>query len=667
MFEHGTKIFAHQHINSPSEYRSIKEKLLNQSSRAVQNRDTLNQKWLEEATELLEHYSVTPGDLSIILLNYSKTHYAKSRKHLETKNNFLGAWQSDAAKKIKEFSLWDLDTSIRAFTNLDIMQNEIFLAAWKIGVIKKIEECDPQELAAIIDWLAKSAVLLDQELIDILGNKAIEKIKEYSPQELAIVTPIIRKVKEFNPQALTIILQEPQRLSIELSKEFLDWWEDVVIKKIEEFTPQQLAIIVQRFEQLAIQPGQKFLEACGNEVIKKIEEFSPQELAIILQALPKLGVEPSRIFLGIWESATIKKISEFSPQDLVDIIHGFSTLAIEPSSEFIEAFEAEFIKKIEEFSFQELAVITHGFAKLGIKPSSEFIKGLENRIIKKNEKFNLRYLTSLIHTFAILKVMDCAISEDCTNILIASLNGKSLNPINQHQLFLASKIFPTYPQLEKMGRVAISPENKESSLQKSVCRALKRKLGKCIKIKEEEICEALRSPIDITLNFSALTGEPKTLLVQVDGPHHYVKNPAGDEHLNGNSLLQNAILEQAGLEYIRIPYKDVNLNIHDAVQPVLEKIKADAGRDMAATSRPQFQSSRWANRKYETFSTPVKQPSKLTAAKPAAPKLNLEEKNGEGSSRPSPFFSNPDGSRLGDEPNRPIIGGKLKIFGVSFS
>ncbi len=289
-------------------------------------------------------------------------------------------------------------------------------------------------------------------------------------------------------------------------------------------------------------------EACQ----AKLPVFKPQELAISIYALGQLDLEPTEpgdYFFVKWSEACTEQFSLFEPRHLSNAVYGLAQLKMGAhlfGGNFFLRWSEACVEKLSLFDSQHLANALYGLAAQGVHGLSlcdNFFQGIISACFAQLDTFNCQAMCNTLYSLALLE----SVSAKTNSLeLVGALFSRVL-PLLQtlqevHQVVMASVWFGTLmPRslLRRFDREARAV-NRVSQLEQRVANAIA-----C-----EHMCSHWIEPLLTTVDIFI---EQTNTIVQVDGPHHFMRD--GQRDASTNFVTQ--LLVHLGYTVIRVDYREV--------------------------------------------------------------------------------------------------------------
>jgi very-short-patch-repair endonuclease len=399
------------------------------------------------------------------------------------------------------------------------------------------------------------------------------------------------KFNTFHDQDLSGTILDLGKLlgsSYKIPDDFIDSWFNVTTKRLSKFNAQWLINCLDGLARLEIKPSDHFMQKwyirC-QELIDDANKFAPIDYSNSLSVLSKHGFKPSENFLNLWENGATLQITNFRSRDFSTSLFAFSELDITPPQEFLKAWDSQATSQLNNFNPIELSSSMFAFGERGIKPSSAFLSAwLETATLKlkdfppqdlvkslyglsqlsyikrsfqthwiasansKLNDFNAQSLSLSLYSFALLK-------KDPGKDFLIKVRDSYIQRQSQeedyksaHQVFYACKYFNLEYTISKKAKKAIRDQQLlSSSLQEQVTRAIQN-LFPSLPLYSEHWIEDICSPVDICIPL-------KKLIIEVDGPHHFIKFIHIEKlQQKPKDALKDELLMRSGWIVKRIPY-----------------------------------------------------------------------------------------------------------------
>jgi hypothetical protein len=573
---------------------------------------------------------VLRADLADALLQKSETHlrarcnthqlsswlHAFSISTLKPSSVWMSIWTEQAMTQLTQFSLANLSAALHACAKLGEAQvARAFLNAWTTRAEVcdgRVDRLDAQNLSVTIYALAQLGVEPDEAFFAAWTRCAVTILPQFGSQALSNsmyawgkfaphCTPALRErtaeffarwqvracavITTFTPQGLSNSLYAFAQLTMLPERAFLDAWQKQAVHTLTAFDTQNLTNSLYAFSRLEEHPSLVFQAKWVQCLRAKMRECSSQQLVNSLYAYAQLRMKVDQdALLNEWQAAVVMtRMSSFNQQDLSNTMYAFSQLAVHPCVALQDAWYARALLTLKDWDELTLATSLYSLGKLGMRAPTAFLTACQARTHSIIDGLSTQSLANTLMTLAVFRAMDPVLHlDEYANILVSAIGrlGHASFSVSQlHQFFLASVLFPNHAMLNAILPVATNVERPaDSAITTSItqCRlrdALSQRLASELggwTIQEEAPCQAIKSQVDLLL---VSQSQKQELIVQVDGPSHFVKLASGVHSLDGHTLLQNHILSLRHLQYMRIDGNDAYHHAQTTAEAIVARLK----------------------------------------------------------------------------------------------
>jgi hypothetical protein len=214
----------------------------------------------------------------------------------------------------------------------------------------------------------------------------------------------------------------------------------------------------------------------------------------------------------------------------------------------------EAVAKAKDFNPQNIANLLWALATSGVSPSAALVQAMSSAAVAKAKDFNLQNIANLLWALATSGVLpDAALVRSILGELSSEMVSEG--KLQLHQFFLFNSLSPhpvdvslcaDFAALCKAAFVAHSSSSASpSALQKDVARALRELVSE--EVLEEQVLEDSGYSVDMRLAGTRI-------VVEVDGPHHYLQGQGGVHVVDGSTQFKARILKRLGWTVLQIPY-----------------------------------------------------------------------------------------------------------------
>jgi hypothetical protein len=329
---------------------------------------------------------------------------------------------------------------------------------------------------------------------------------------------------------------------------------------------------------LGIKPSRAFVGAWEEGFIDAhakpdaLLKLSPAKYMSIIDMYTQWDFTPSPAFLNAWEkgfAAAVKESGPLPPKVYVRFLDIFSIWQVKPSDDFIKLCADSLIPALNELDPAKqpppatFANIAHSLSILAISSAPNLVEVCEKIIIRRIKEINCYTLASCVQSLATLSAV-LGIPTELSPTFIQEINNRKnkFSTYETHQLYLADQFFRTDPKIklfdldyaEMLEKAKLQPGIR-SSKERWISNKVKSLQSKNVQMYTEDFIEATGSKADICfkyVNSPDDNTQKLLLLLQADGPSHYISQLNGEKIFDGPTCLQNALYKKNQIPYIRI-------------------------------------------------------------------------------------------------------------------
>lgn len=326
-----------------------------------------------------------------------------------------------------------------------------------------------------------------------------------------------------------------------------------------------IAGMIQSLSILKILPGQIFLKNWFKQSYNYIRSPEPYhssgDISKLLCSITNLGITPSQQWLEGWQ----KNSNNSNISICYNNIHAFVLLKILPKGNWIEKWIDRSMRIMinnktyqwddgRNITSQLLSGLIYNAAKLGINLTDEWIDIWSKRATERISEFSRQSICNSIYAYILMdkKIPDFLLKQ------LKSINLSDLNIEESMQLVTIKLVNPQYyMQYSKIidqaetflkNKPAYTLQDISTSRLHLYISKLIRNMG--ITYKNEYKIAKMHNMVDIYI-------ANRNLIIQVDGPLHYLTTDNG-EKLNPATELNSKLLRKLGYNVIRLDYKEIN-------------------------------------------------------------------------------------------------------------
>lgn len=290
--------------------------------------------------------------------------------------------------------------------------------------------------------------------------------------------------------------------------------------------------------------------------------FKPQELCSTLFAAAEVPLSVPEEWLHLFWTITQNQLDRFDPKHLSSILYAAKTLAIQPPTKWQRAFWQQSQRQLNRFNAQDLSntLLAASFLSLDVPKGwqADFWKGCQAQLSRSTTQ-------ALAGTIYAACVLDLQLPHE-----IKALFSSELPHLIEHTHMGLGSLFSARDYLKRqevdlvfpedtLARLRCAADTSDSRIQKKVGWALLSVLKEVhadsqVVLEEEHFIESSASAVDF---FIAACGD-KGLVIQVDGPSHFLNKGTRQQRINGTTAFQTRFLRKKGYQVLRLPYDLLN-------------------------------------------------------------------------------------------------------------
>ncbi|XRB04278.1 RAP domain-containing protein [Pycnococcus provasolii] len=355
---------------------------------------------------------------------------------------------------------------------------------------------------------------------------------------------------------------------------------DQVPRVVDDFNPQTLANTVWAWATMRHQPSSNTLAALERRMLACVDDFDPQDVTNTLWAWATMGHQPSDKVLDALERRMLACVDDFNPQALANTVWAWATMRHQPPAEVLIALERRMLACVDDFNPQDVANTLWAWATMRHQPSADALIALERRMLACVDDFKPQNLTNTLWAIAMLinsiegdsitccptrRVMrlwgTTAIDQNVLDQLLHQLEATEFSTLEeQHfqQIFqahhlLGDRFKPSAALLDQAREewakqlASRSSSSPQSSLEREVAACLDR-LG--IAYDVEVLTEDGMHRVDMLVRLRTDDGGERLLVIECDGPTHFLRSSDGTYRIDGSTYARNCDLRKLGLDVL---------------------------------------------------------------------------------------------------------------------
>ncbi|XRB17362.1 RAP domain-containing protein [Pseudoscourfieldia marina] len=301
------------------------------------------------------------------------------------------------------------------------------------------------------------------------------------------------------------------------------------------------------------------------ERLHDFERISARPVANLLWSCAKLGYDDGNHSMVHYLSDQVPRVvDDFNPQTLANTVWAWATMRHQPSSNTLAALEHRMLACVDDFKPQELANTVWAWATMRHQPSDKVLGALERRMLACVDDFNSQALANTVWAVAMLmnniEGDKITINQNVLDQLLHQLEATQFSILDeQHfqQIFqahhlLGDRFKPSAALLDQAREVwakslASRSSSSQSSLEREVAACLDR-LG--ITYDVEVLTEDGMHRVDMLVRGRTDDGGERLLVIECDGPTHFLRSSDGTYRIDGSTYARNCDLRKLGLDVL---------------------------------------------------------------------------------------------------------------------
>ena len=341
--------------------------------------------------------------------------------------------------------------------------------------------------------------------------------------------------------------------------------------KLNDFKPQEFSNTLYAAAKLSLKAPIDWKNPFWPMSQHKLRLFKAQEFSNMLYAIAKLGWQPPVGWIEDFWQKSRKKLFCFKVQEFSNILYGASKLGLQPPTGWMEDFWQESRKKLHRFDAQHCSSTLHSAAILIMPPPKDWLEQLWTEIHRTMHHFKAQELSNALYAACVLNAQ---VPGDLANSFASTLQSimdqQMMQMMHFNALYNASNYLETQgvhltflPDL--LAQLQQGDNHTASRFQQKTGVALSKVLKEMrphILLKEEQFVAATASSVDF---FIDACGE-KGLVIQVDGPSHFLNKGTRRQCVDGFTAFQTRRLQDKGYQVLRLPYDLLNRHGVDDIE-----------------------------------------------------------------------------------------------------
>lgn len=347
--------------------------------------------------------------------------------------------------------------------------------------------------------------------------------------------------------------------------------------KLNDFKPQEFSNTLYAAAKLSLKAHIDWKDHFWPMSQHKLRLFKAQEFSNMLYAIAKLGWQPPVDWIEDFWQESRKKLFCFKAQEFSNILYGASTLGLQPPTGWMEDFWQESRKKLHYFEAKHCSSTLHSAAILIMPPPKDWLGQLWTEIQRTMHHFKAQELSNALYAACVLEI---PVPGDLANCFASTL--QSIMDQQMMQIMHFNALYNASDYLETQGiHLTFLPDlltplqqgnsHTASRFQQKTGVALSKVLQEMrphTLLKEEQFVASTASSADFFINACGKKG----LVIQVDGPSHFLNKGTRRQCVDGFTAFQTRRLQDKDYQVLRLPYDLLNrhglADIEDENSPV---------------------------------------------------------------------------------------------------
>jgi hypothetical protein len=462
--------------------------------------------------------------------------------------------------KWQDFKPQNLANSVHAFAKLGLLKSKVYeIAVTELHRRKTLLDFEPQHVSNVV-WSLVKAGYIDDTIF-----RMVEKYLEAC------------NLNDFKPQELTNIISSFAKAGLFRSPLFLKIERHLETRDLNDFKPQELSNTLWSFATAERFRSPVFAKAEQHLITRTLKDFDSQAISNIIWSFAKAKLFLSRLFSDVEQQLQMRDMNDFTSHDISNIVWSFAKAGRFQSSIFSKVNLQLQTRDIKFFDSQHVSIIIWSLVKGNYVPDATFLASIPKHVELNIDKYNVQGISNICWAMAVLEKSSLlySVSVKMMNALVPFLKKMSIEEKTQMYQFaleirlsnpkLFSPLFEPYESFLDACKEAMlqhAVDLKSSQLHMEISKELNSMDFKPL----NEFITDIGYVVDIGIErpFGA-----KALLIEVDGPSHFVNNQETMQ-----SKMKKRHLRYSGYEVVSLPYFEWLENNPSSRKPyLLRKIK----------------------------------------------------------------------------------------------
>ncbi|MGB0919671.1 MAG: RAP domain-containing protein, partial [Holosporaceae bacterium] len=249
-------------------------------------------------------------------------------------------------------------------------------------------------------------------------------------------------------------------------------------------------------------------------------------------------------------------LQNFNEQDYSNTLYAAAKLGIQPPKEWQQAFWTQSQTTLSRFNPQNFSNTLYATAKLRIQPPQEWKQVFWAQSQATLSKFNPQSFSNTLYAACVLDLKLPEAFKSCVSLNLENdieQDTTSLRVMYNTRDYLKAQGINLEFKQDTLAKLQKNEDTKISCLESKTGFALSKVLqDMCphISLTEQRFIDGIASTADF---FIDACGE-KGLVIQVDGPTHFLNQGTERQCVNGFTAFQTRQLQTQGYQVLRLPY-----------------------------------------------------------------------------------------------------------------
>ena len=382
------------------------------------------------------------------------------------------------------------------------------------------------------------------------------------------------ELNDFEPQHFSNTLYAAAKLSLTPPKDWQQAFWTESQKTLNDFEPQHFSNTLYALAHLSLTPLEDWKHAFWRHSQDKLNDFEPQHFSNTLYAAAKLSLTPPEDWQKAFWTQSQSKLRQFNPQHFSNTLHAAAKLSLTPFKDWQQAFWTQSQSKLRQFNPQHFSNTLYAAAKLSLTLPEDWQQAFWTESQHQLRRFNSQGISNTLYAACVLDLTIPATVQSLVQPIVTSDTKEDIRCLqamyNASDYLEAQGIHPVFNEdtPEKLRQRA---STETSQLEKETRVALAKVLqDMCpqIPLKAQHFIGATASTADFFIESCGDQG----LVIQVDGPSHFLDKCTERQRVNGFTAFQTRQLQDKGYQVLRLPYDVLKrhgvINIQNENSPV---------------------------------------------------------------------------------------------------